>query len=882
MILLLFGMGTSGGVVRGQGEKKFEDFDKVVDKAKIFEGLFKLYQKDDHVYAELQSHQLDRMFMVTTALAKGMGMGGHTLNSDEQWVITFKRVGDKIHLIRRNVHFKAASNLPVARAVETTYTDSVLMSLRIKTINPMKGSVLIDFNEIFHTNFAMVPFGAIDPSRTTWNKVKAFPRNVELQVSATFFGGRRGGDDNVIDPRGNTVILHYGILELPEPGFQPRLADDRVGYFLTATKDFSNDNKDTSYVRLINRWRMERADGSTWKEGAKLVPPKKRIVYWIEKSVPDEYRAAVREGILEWNKAFEKIGFRDAIEVRQQENEDFDPEDASYSTFRWIASDVGFAMGPSRVNPLTGEIFDADIIFDASMVRYYKGDQTIYRNDKGQIEEPASMIQATRRGWLIPDNPLLKPLGWEDQPQGTATAKEEYRSRFNAFRNGLCQCSTQKSSELSMALAMMAARLNMKPGEKMPDEMIQQAVKETTMHEVGHTLGLRHNFKASTMLKNEELHDLAITRKRGLVGSVMDYNPVNIAPKGTKQGDFFTTTIGPYDYWAIEYGYKPLSGGTEGETTELQKIAGRCAEPGLVYGTDEDMMNADPHVNVWDLGSDTMKYAQDRILLAEELIKHITERVVEKGEGYQRARTALNIMLRQYADGAYLVAKHVGGEYYYRDHKEDPNARDPIEVVKGAKQREGLAFLQKHILTDTNFNLPPELLRKLGADRWMHWGNEIAIMRGVDYSVPDRVLGIQRVVLRELLDADTLKRVQEMSSKVDAKDEPLQVSEIFKCLTESIFSDLPSDKVKTPSVKSTGIRRNLQREYLANLTRIVLRGGVPADARSLARSNLKTIATRIELALKDKGTDETTSAHLDEVREQIAKTLSASLNASGN
>src|SRR6185436_5669204 len=125
--------------------------------------------------------------------------------------------------------------------------------------------------------------------------------------------------------------------------------------------------------------------------------PKKKIVFWIEKSVPDEYRASVREGILEWNKAFEKIGFRDAIEVRQQENEDFDPEDVNYNTFRWITSDLGYAMGPSRVNPFTGEIIDADIIFDASMVRYYKGEQQIYRNDRGRFEEPASLIQAARR-----------------------------------------------------------------------------------------------------------------------------------------------------------------------------------------------------------------------------------------------------------------------------------------------------------------------------------------------------------------------------------------------------------------------------------------------------------------------------------------------------
>src|SRR5262249_10612180 len=155
--------------------------------------------------------------------------------------------------------------------------------------------------------------------------------------------------------------------------------------FLSAVKDFSSDSKDTSFLRYVNRWRLERADPK-----AKLSVPKKKIVFWIEKSVPFEYRGYVRDGILEWNKAFEKIGFRDAIEVRQQENEDFDPEDINYNTFRWITTGAGFAMGPSRANPLTGEILDADIIFDADMVRYWKQEAKMFSNAFAGGEEPAS------------------------------------------------------------------------------------------------------------------------------------------------------------------------------------------------------------------------------------------------------------------------------------------------------------------------------------------------------------------------------------------------------------------------------------------------------------------------------------------------------------
>ncbi len=455
-------------------EKKFEDFDKVVKGAKEYDGLFKLYQKDDKLYAELRPDQFNHPFLCPIAVARGASLGGYTLNFDEQWVLIFKRVGDHVHLVRRNVHFTAKAGSPTAKAVETTYTDSVLLSLRIQSIHAAKQSILLNFNDIFMSDFAGLNLGNLDSSRSNWNKVKAFPRNIEIEVSATYGGGggRRGmfGATNpgVIDPRGNTVVIHYGLCQLPESGYTPRLADDRVGYFLTAVKDFSSENQDTAFLRYVNRWRLERAEPIDPKHPDKLSAPKKKIVFWIEKTVPDEYRAAVREGILEWNKAFEKIGFRDAIEVRQQENEDFDPEDINYNTFRWITTDQGFAMGPSRANPLTGEIIDADIIFDASMVRFWRQEQGVY----GGTSEPASYIQAAKLGMglvdpLAPAAPQdIEKNGWSDVPRKADPA--ELRARLLAARQGLCQCSSQMRYELGMAAMAMAAQGVMKPGEKVP------------------------------------------------------------------------------------------------------------------------------------------------------------------------------------------------------------------------------------------------------------------------------------------------------------------------------------------------------------------------------------------------------------------------------
>lgn len=884
LLCLLAVAGLRAAEPADSSEKKFEDFDKVVKGAKVYEGLFKLHHKDDTVYAEIKQQQFDQPLLSPMAIARGAAMGGLTLNFEEQWVLVFRRVGDKVHLVRRNVRFKATPGSAVARAVETTYTDSVLLALPIVSLNQREQSVLINLNDIYMSNFAQVPFGGFDRNRSTWHKVKAFPRNIELEVAATFTGGGIG--DSVIDSRGNTVILHYGLAQLPDSGYQPRLADDRVGYFLSVTKDFSNDERDSDFLRHVNRWRMERSDN---KNKNKPSVPKKKIVFWIENSVPEEYRAAVREGILEWNKAFEKVGFLNAIEVRQQEDEEFDPEDIRYSTFRWITTGEGYAMGPSRANPLTGEILDADIVFDADMIRYWK--QEYHSLHGGTTAEPVSMIRAFRRGWGLLDMPLAgrtssssAVAGWNDR----ATPEARRAAQRWAVQQGLCQCCSYKRAEVGLAAMALATRAIVKPGEPVPDELLQQAVKETVMHEVGHTLGLRHNFKASTMLKGKELHDTAITRARGLSGSVMDYNPVNLAPKGTKQGDYFSTTLGPYDYWAIEYAYKPLDGGTTGERSELAKIANRGATPGHDFGTDEDMyVTPDPLINVWDLG-DPMEFSRERIALAQELLANLADKVVTDGEGYQRTRQAFDLLLRQYGDAAFLLAAHVGGAYVHRDHRGDPNGRDPYVPVAAAKQREALKLLRENLLTDRPFQFPPELLRRLATERWTHWGT--SSFNRAEYPVNERVLGIQSIVLDELFNGSTLARVQNNALQASKGEEPVTVAEIFRAVTDGVWTEMAAGKAGD-KMSSSVVRRNLQREHLKRLATIVLgsrNGGglmflffdagapTPPDARSLARLHLKEIAGKINTALKA-GADDTTRAHLEECKEQIAKVLAAGL-----
>jgi hypothetical protein len=261
------------------------------------------------------------------------------------------------------------------------------------------------------------------------------------------------------------------------------------------------------------------------------------------------------------------------------------------------------------------------------------------------------------------------------------------------------------------------------------------------------------------------------------------------------------------------------------------------------------------------------------------------------------------MLLGQFGNGAYLVSRFVGGEHMNRDHRGDPSARDPFIPVKAAKQREALKFLQEHVLSDKPFQFPPDLLRRLAVERWSHWG---ARSGSTDFPLYDRILGIQRIAVDELLRPEVLRRVQNNALKAGKDEQPLTVAEVFRALTDGVWGELPvgpppppknGKESKAPNGSSI-IRRNLQREHLRRLSElvlgqkssgssssmlIILLGGggttAPPDARSLARMHLREIGKRIDTKLGDKQAlvDDTTRAHLEECRERIAKVLGASM-----
>ena len=837
----------------------------ILKEAKPVEGLISLFQKENRLFAELSGSNYQDEYMVLIAIARGIGqrpvLGGYTWGFGDDWVWAFRKVEKNVHIVRRNVRFKADSGTPEARAVRNAYTDSVIFSLPVITKGP-KGGDLIDLTPVFLSDLPQIsqvlPGFMFAPDKSTWDSVKGFKDNVELQVAAVYASGGRIELDTVPDLRGATIIVHYSISKIPSTGYKSRLADDRVGYFLTVVKDFSKKDTEDQFVRYINRWHLQKANLSAEKS-----PPKQPLVFWIEKTVPFEYRKPIRDGIAEWNKAFEKAGFIDAIEVRQQPDDvDWDPEDINYNTFRWITSNAGFAMGPSRVNPYTGQILDADIIFDADFLTFWKQEL--------ETLTPASLAAMTGVR-LAPDLADLKH----------ATVGELLGGR-DPHRH--CCLSHGMSTQLALgATALMAEGDAAKALEK-ERELIMQGLKEVTMHEVGHTLGLRHNFKGSVYRNLKDINDPAKTRDGGMVASIMDYNPTNIAPKGQTQGDFYPTTLGPYDFWALEYGYKQIAGNEE---EELKKIASRSGETALKYATDEDtlgIIDADPESNRFDLGDDALEYAKQRAELMNQLIPGLVERAVKDGEDYTKARKAFNVILGEYGQAMQFAARYIGGLYTSRSHKGDKDGKPPFTVVDAKKQREALALLEQQVLSDKPFAFPPQLYNQLASSNWLHWGTDIPLRK--DMAVHEVILMWQETILSQLMSSITLERIHDAELKIPADQEAMTTAELIDRVTNAVFAEVKATgdgnyTERKPAISS--LRRNLQRSYLQMLSNLAMgRNRAPQDCQTIAYAKLTALRDDIEKLLASKvKLDAYSSAHLRESSARIQKVLEARLSLSG-
>jgi hypothetical protein len=862
--------------------KGFEQLTKGLQR---LDGLFTLYRdrSNGKLYAEIKPDQLNVYHLCTVTLESGIGQSGIYSGFDlGDYLFYFRRVNNKIHFVVPNVYFRTRADDPQLRSVQRSFSNSVLQTLPIKSYNPKTKSYLVDLGKLFLTDFPgltqmLTAFLEtnynLDPNKTYFNQVSPFPQNLELESVYGFSGGTADSPpaflDAVPDNRSFNLRVRYSLSRLPmNTGYRPRWADDRVGYMITAYQNLSDESSKPPFVRYINRWHLEKQDPT-----AALSPPKQPIVFWLENTIPLEYRAAMGEGVLLWNKAFEAAGFKDAIQLKQMPaNAKWDPADMRYNTIRWTSSfESGFlGIGPSHANPLTGEIYDADILIDSGVVRFLKQK---YRTQVRQNQMKV-MPYLTR----LTGNSDLCSYGIASHYLRRSTAKSapSPRQSLNLMGNSDLCLGLGATHQLAIGALSMSILQGIAPNSPEMKRYVNEFLRMLVAHEVGHTLGLRHNFRASAMLSPTDLNNPAITRSKGLVGSVMDYSAVNLAPPGVKQGDYYTQTIGPYDEWAIAYGYTPVPNSASlAETRFLEELAHRAPEPDLTFATDEDTdARLDPLVNRFDLSSDLLTYAPWQFENARQMWQRLEQGRPLPESSFSDVRTMFDDILDYYFQYAWFLTSYVGGQSFNRFKPGDTADRLPFEPVPSDKQRQALALLEKYIFDDSLFQFSPRFVNSLTPSRWFHWG-ETPEFLALNYPIYDRILYMQAVMLGELLDYDRLSRLRDADVKEQTSAE-FTISELFEGLQTSIWREVVQPQSK-PKISS--LRRGLQRLHLDAMTRMVLRtASTPEDARSLAWYHLKRLDAALNDALRHENKlDTLTRAHLEESRDRISKILNAQL-----
>ncbi|MBD2194063.1 MULTISPECIES: zinc-dependent metalloprotease [Calothrix] len=862
-----------------------EAFDEVTKDTEKQQGLFTIYRQKEKnkIYLEIQPEQLNKNYLATSTLESGIGEQGiYSGMPLQDFLFYFKRVDNNLQFTVRNVNFRTKDGDPQARSLARSFSDSILYTIPIKSIHPERKTLLIDLGDLLLTDLAGLSLSLGIPGGTDqsyFGSAKVFPENLEVQTVLNFSGGGSSSSrenpmlnfESLADSRGFTLRIHYSLSQLPNNKYQPRLADDRVGYFITAYQDLSKDDRGDPFVRYINRWNLEKEDPQ-----APISRPKKPIVFWIDNAVPYEYRDAIKEGILMWNKAFLKAGFKDAIEARQMpDNATWDPADIRYNTIRWINTIDGFfARGPSRVNPLTGEILDADILVDGSFVR-------VLKNEYRQIVQPNQVQGRSSLTALMQNNTLcVNKLGGKTQNNQQQQQPMLNRLAKMAGESDLCY-GIEASNQFALgAMAMTLLEDNTTTQEQLK-EYIHQYLRLIIAHEVGHTLGLRHNFRGSNLLPPEELNDKQVTSNKGLTASVMDYIPPNIAPQGTKQGDYFPSIVGPYDDWAIQYGYMPTQASTPiAEKPILDEIADQSDRPEFSYSTDEDRYDLDPTANAWDNSGNVLRYAQWQLDNSRVMWDRLNKRYPVAGESYSDLSDRFGSVLGNYFQNIFYTTKYIGGQSFYRVHAGEPPSkagirqrRLPFEPVPLEQQRQALETLQKYVFAEDAFNFSPELLNKLAPSRWYHWGSYPLVGR-LDYPIHDLVLNLQSAVLVDLLSGDRLSRLKDIELK-SPQGKALSLPELFDTLQTGIWTEVLKPKGKPLMISS--LRRGLQREYVNILSDIILRKEyVPEDARTLAWYKIRQLNEKLAGVNSE---DEYTKAHILETRDRIEKILNAPLRS---
>ena len=811
------GGAAKSGAEKPAAPKSIADLTKSSTK---FPGLFTIYQDTSTGALQMvvRKDQVGKEFIYFSVTDEGaLPAGSFRGDFGPNTVFAVRRTFNKIEFITQNTAFFFNPASPLSRAADANISQGILASIEIAASDSATGEVLIKVDDLFLTETlrqvkpspnpnarpgAYFQLGSLSKSKTHVVSIKSYPLNTDVVVDYVYENPAPvvdGGPD-ITDPRNVSLKIQHSFLEMPVNDYRPRFADPRVGYFTNEVTDQTSTSV-TPWRDLVNRWNLVKKDPS-----APLSDPVEPITWWIENTTPMELRPAIREGVLRWNEAFEAAGFTNAMVVKEQpDTATWEAGDVRYNVLRWTASpNPPFGgYGPSFTNPRTGQILGADVMLE----------------------------------FIFVTNRLLQSQLFEYAGQSLVLPGET---------GGQHLCADQALMQQQALFGVTALRL-LGATEVEVDAFVQQAVVSLVLHEVGHTLGLNHNMKASQMLSPAQLQDSALVASRGVSGSVMDYHAVNIAPPGGGKAPAFDTHPGPYDRWAVEFGYRPALADPAAESARMTTLLNRSTEPQLAFGNDADDMRSpsggiDPRVMVGDLSNDALTWATGRMILADSLLQGIGRRYPEPGQNFATLRTAYLMVTGQKANAAVVASRYIGGVYVSRGVDGQPGAGVPFTPVSLVEQQRAMQLLRSRFFAPDAWAAPPELLERLQDPRRGYSGPGEPALHA-------RVLAAQRGVLQFLLAPPTQARLTD--SRLYGNQ--YSAAQMMAELTDAVFAADARGNVNT-------FRQNLQLDYATQLAAMV-RGPGAASYDYVSKSAAVASLKRIQAQAAVPAGDAETRAH---------------------
>ena len=800
--------------------------------SKKISGLFTLYQ--DTITGSVQLYitkkQLGREFIYQSiSMAGPMELFLNQNMLRETWLFRLTKNFDKIMFVRQNANYYYDPANAVSKSANVDASEAVFFSEKV--VAEDEDGFLISADGLFlsekldpikHFLWAgILPgtafnLGTLNQAKSNYFKLRSFPMNTDIVVSLAYenpspnnFGGK-----NITDARYVQVKMQHSFIEVPETDYKVRYDDPRVGYFIREIDDMTTMHI-PNYKDVISRWHLVKKDPQ-----AALSEPVEPIVWWIENTTPVEVRGTIMQSGLKWNEAFEKAGFKNAIVMKQMpDTATWDPADIRYNVIRWVSSGFGAALGLRVVNPRTGQILGADIMIDYQRLRPDVFDEETYPSPTAQTK-----------------------------PEGTT-------NHYFAIHN----CSLAKGLQSIQTSALTIAEAFGAEPEEL-STITDQSLTYLVLHEMGHTMGLMHNMKASTMLSPKEINNKEITRQWGLVGSVMEYCNVNIALDKSKQGDYWTTKTGPYDWWAIEFGYSQFTADTEKEG--LKKILSRSTDLKLAFGNDPDMIfpgrGIDPHISDMDMSNDIVTYAEERFKTVNSAMALLKNRFVKPGQSYEDFRARYFALNGQRYTMTFNLSRQIGGIYLDRSFPEQHSPAKPFTPVSAAYQKRAMKMLAKYIFSSAAFDSDKELYPYLQMQRrgFNFWGST------EDPKILPMTAGLQNTAFDLILHPVALSR----ATSTRLYGNTYTVAEIVGDLVNACFNE---DMVTSVNA----YRQILQTELVQRLIEIANDPVKKYDntAKAAAYYHLKKLKLVLGQAL---GGDTQTKAHRSSMIYLIDKNLS--------